>query len=217
MAKLSGETGALVKKYRSKKADIEKRLVHFESVGQQGGRALFEELAFCILTPQSKAFSCNEAIEKLKSGGLLFDGKVPSIRKVLATKTRFHNKKAAYLVGAREKFEENGFERLCNITFVGSERDARGALLKEVKGMGWKEASHYLRNVGRGKTIAILDRHILKNLHRHGAIKTIPKSMTALQYQVLEKQMQKFCEKTGIPMAHLDLFFWAQETGVIFK
>ncbi|MBM3229920.1 hypothetical protein FJZ26_05790 [Candidatus Parvarchaeota archaeon] len=142
---------------------------------------------------------------------------MPEIRGILSTRTRFHNKKAEYLVLAREKFSPNGFAELVAATHNGSEKEARAALLKLVKGIGWKEASHYLRNVGRGKTIAILDRHILKNLVKHGAIPSLPKSLTAKRYLEIEEKMEKFCQKIGIPPAHLDLLFWAEETGRVFK
>ena len=210
-------SAALKSKHRKMHGEITERLLHFEKVGRSGPRVLFEELSFCILTPQSKAFSCDEAIGELKGSGLLFGGSAREIASVLAKKTRFHNNKAKYLVEAREKFAGGGFASLRSMTFGSSEREAREALLKNVKGIGLKEASHYLRNVGRGKTIAILDRHILKNLKRHGAISEVPKSLTPKKYLEIEKKMEEFCRREGIPMAHLDLLFWAEETGRIFK
>ena len=216
MMKRTAPAGLLVK-YKARKHEIRERLLHFKKIGMSSNSVLFEELAFCILTPQSKAFSCDQAIRELKERNLLFEGDMPSIRNVLARKTRFHNKKAEYLAGARNKFEANDFALLKKITFEGSESHARALLLKEVKGIGWKEASHYLRNVGRGETVAILDRHILKNLVKYGAIRALPKSLTPKKYLQIEKRMTSFCKKTGIPMPHLDLLFWAEETGKVFK
>lgn len=207
----------LLAKYRTRKREIQQRLLHFKKAGASSPQLLFEELAFCILTPQSKAISCDAAIQELKRKGLLFSGGVPEIRHVLSKKTRFHNKKAAYLVEARQKFEADGFRRLEELTFNHSEPSSRALLLKEVKGIGLKEASHYLRNVGRGETIAILDRHIMKNLVKYGAIGRVPKSLTAKRYLAIEKKMSSFCKKIGIPMSHLDLLFWAEETGKVFK
>lgn len=211
------EIAGLLKKYKARKREIRQRLLHFKKVGESSNQTLFEELSFCILTPQSKAFSCNEAIQELKEKKLLFSGNIPQIRHVLARKTRFHNKKAVYLVGARSKFAPNNFALLKKITFEGTEAHARSVLLKEVKGMGLKECSHYLRNIGRGKTIAILDRHIMKNLVKYGAIGNVPKSLTPKKYMEIEKRMSSFCKKTGIPLSHLDLLFWAEETGKVFK
>jgi N-glycosylase/DNA lyase len=207
----------LLAKYARKRVDIAARLAHFEQVGKKGGCTLFEELCFCLLTPQSKARSCDSAIQELKENKLLFDGDAAAIAKVLSKKTRFHNNKARYLVEAREKFAANGFSSLVSATFSGTERHARGYFVKNVKGLGLKEASHYLRNVGRGSSLAILDRHILKNLAKEGAISCVPASLTEKRYLEIEREMEKFCRKTGVPLSHLDLLFWAEETGEIFK
>ena len=186
---MKGPSWRLKEKHAAMRGEIEARLAHFEAVGRRRGRTLFEELSFCILTPQSKAFTCDEAVRELRVSGLLFKGSVGEIARVLARKTRFHNNKAKYLVLAREKFGADGFAGLERLTFEGDEKEARQALLRSVKGIGWKEASHYLRNVGRGRSIAILDRHILKNLARHKAIRTLPKSLTPKIYLGIEKRM----------------------------
>jgi N-glycosylase/DNA lyase len=207
----------LLAKYARKRREIEARLAHFGAVGKKGGRALFEELCFCLLTPQSNARSCDSAIHELKEKNLLFSGDAAAISRVLSKKTRFHNNKARYLVEARGKFEADGLAALERHTFSGTERQAREHFLREVKGLGLKEASHYLRNVGRGSTLAILDRHILKSLVKCGALKELPRSLTEKKYLRIERGMEKFCAKVGIPLAHLDLLFWAEETGRIFK
>ena len=90
-------------------------------------------------------------------------------------------------------------------------------LVSNLKGIGYKEASHFLRNIGMGKNIAILDRHILKNLQKHGAIKEIPKSLTPKKYVEIENQMRDFSRKVKIPMEEIDLLFWSEETGEVFK
>ena len=211
------QEGPLAEKYAKRKAKIEARLLHFEKVGRMGGKRLFEELFFCLLTPQSKARSCNRAVGELRERKLLLDGSAKEIAALLASRTRFHNNKAGYIVEAREKFGKNGFALLAHATFSGTERHARDFFVKQVKGLGMKEASHYLRNVGRGKTLAILDRHILKNLAKQGAIEGVPKTLSAKRYLEIERRMEEFCAKAGIPLAHLDLLFWAEETEEIFK
>mgnify|MGYP001596399044 FL=1 len=90
-------------------------------------------------------------------------------------------------------------------------------LAENVKGIGYKEASHFLRNIGFGKNLAILDVHILKNLKNHGVIKKIPKSLTKREYLNIENKLREFCKKINIPMDELDLLFWSKETGFIFK
>ena len=89
--------------------------------------------------------------------------------------------------------------------------------IKNIKGIGFKEASHFLRNVGFYKDISILDRHILRNLVYLGVIDEIPKSLTGKKYLEIEEKMKKESDKLGIDMEYLDLVLWYKEAGEIFK
>ena len=73
-----------------------------------------------------------------------------------------------------------------------------------------------MRNIGH-RNLAILDRHILKNLVRHKVIKELPPTLTPKRYLAIEQQFQQFASKIGISMDALDLLFWSEETGEIFK
>ena len=125
---------------------------------------------------------------------------------------RFHNNKALYLQEFKTKHQDI-FQQLKNIQ---DNKEKRDFLVNNVKGLGLKEASHFLRNIGH-ENLAILDRHILKNLSKLGAIKELPKTLTKNKYLTIERQFQQFSRRMKIPMDHLDLLFWAQETGEIFK
>ena len=83
--------------------------------------------------------------------------------------------------------------------------------------MGYKEASHFLRNIGMGERLAILDRHILKNLVLLGVLDEVPMSMNANRYLEIEKRLLDYSDKIKIPADHLDLLLWYKETGEIFK
>lgn len=84
-------------------------------------------------------------------------------------------------------------------------------------GLGMKEASHFMRNIGLFEDIAILDRHILKNLIEYDVISEIPKTLTVKIYLEIEQKMKEFAEKIKIPFTELDLLFWSEETGHVFK
>jgi N-glycosylase/DNA lyase len=86
-----------------------------------------------------------------------------------------------------------------------------------IKGLGYKEASHFLRNIGLGDRIAILDRHILRNLVAFRVIPRLPRTMTPKQYLITEERMRQWAHKIRIPLAHLDLLLWFKEKGEIFK
>jgi N-glycosylase/DNA lyase len=83
--------------------------------------------------------------------------------------------------------------------------------------MGNKEASHFLRNIGLGEDLAILDRHILKNLQFLGIIDRIPNNLSAKRYAEIEAKMKTLAHRLQIPMSHLDLVLWFRETREIFK
>ena len=131
---------------------------------------------------------------------------------------RFNKNKSRYIVEARRLFSDsNGNVRLKERLGEKDVFALREWLIENVKGIGYKEASHFLRNIGKGDDIAILDRHILKNLVKYKVIDEVPKSLTGKKYLDIEDKMRAFAQQTGIPFAHLDLLWWSEETGEIFK
>jgi N-glycosylase/DNA lyase len=206
------------KSYASRKRRIRQRLLEFQGVWSEPDERIFSELAFCFCTPQSKAQSCWLAVSMLQDSGLLYAGSQDDIKRTLHRKVRFHNNKSGYILHARNLFTEKG--RLSikkKLLEKGTPYEMREWLVSNLKGIGYKEASHFLRNIGFGKDIAILDRHILKNLKKHGAIKEIPKFLTPKKYREIEQQMSEFSRKVRIPMEEMDLLFWSEETGEVFK
>lgn len=207
------------KKYLEIKKDIEKRLKEFKSVWDNGNnRDIHVEMSFCILTPQSKAVNAWQAITILRDNGLLFNGSAEEIVEYLNI-VRFKNNKSKYLVELREKMTNSNGEIITKDFFSSFEEisKAREWIVKNVKGMAYKEASHFLRNVGFGKEIAILDRHILKNLVRLEVIDEVPKSITPKLYLEIERKMKDYCKFVNISMDSLDLLLWYLEAGEIFK
>ena len=100
---------------------------------------------------------------------------------------------------------------------IGDVFEKRNWILKNIKGMGLKEAAHVLRNLGYGRYLAILDRHVLKNLMELGVIKEIPKTLTPKIYFEIEEKMKEYSKYVNIPMDALDLVFWSQQAGEVFK
>ena len=190
--------------YRMKKKEIENRLTEFEN-----NKDYFYEMCFCILTPQSSAKSAWDSILKLKKA----DFKNKNINPELYIRNvRFYVNKSGYL----RELKKNYDFILKNIKQIEYPKQLREFLVKNVKGHGYKEVSHFMRNIGY-KNLSILDRHILKNLKKYKVIDEIPKSLTAKKYCEIEDKFLEFSKKINIPMDHLDLLFWSRETGEIFK
>jgi len=206
------KTEALIHEYSIRKSDIKNRLKEFGRLRGTTDDRVFEELCFCILTPQSKAVNCAKAVGILKEKGLIHKGEPHRVGVSLKGLVRFHNKKAEYIALARR------LSGLKTAVSSGDNRAAREWLVGNVKGLGYKEASHFLRNIGRGRNLAILDRHILKNLKRFGAFGSIPASLGSRKtYLALEDKAAAFAKRIGVPLEELDLLFWSLETGFIFK
>lgn len=207
---------SFLESYNKRKKEIKNRLKDFKDNYKKGDKHVFSELCFCILTPQAEAVECDKAIKELESRGLLFNAQPKTISPYLKA-ARFLNKKAGFIVNARNFFKKNG--RFSIKDYI-DEKDifkTREWLVENIKGIGYKEASHFLRNIGFGKDLAILDVHILKNLKELGVIKKIPKSLTKKEYLGIENKVREFCKKINIPMDELDLLLWSKETGFVFK
>jgi len=203
--------------YSEIRDEIESRLKEFERVWDEGDERLFRELCFCIFTPQSKAKVCWDTVKELDESDQLLSAKEEEIAEEIK-RVRFRFNKAGYLVEAREKFSERDCVSLKEkIESSSNGKEAREWIVDNVKGLGLKEASHFLRNIGKGDELAILDRHILKNLDEIGVIEEVPKTLTKNRYLKIEEKMKRFSNEIDIPLDHLDLVLWYRETGEIFK
>ena len=203
--------------YREKRDEIQKRLEEFRQVMQWSDEDVFAELCFCLLTPQSSAKTCWDAVTRLKQQTLILKCTAVQLEPLLKS-VRFGESKARYIVEARNMFSKDGrLEVKSRLASFYNPFELREWLVENVKGLGYKEASHFLRNIGLGEEFAILDRHILRNLNRLSVITKIPTTITRKRYLEMEEKLRRFAERIGIPMADLDLLFWSRETGWIFK
>jgi N-glycosylase/DNA lyase len=187
---------------------VDARISEFHCVNHEPAPILFEELCFCIMTANCSAERCLTVQGAVGSGFLrLSEEELTSKFKTLGY--RFPPR-AKHIVSAR---------CLCDTlpemlaTFTGEER--RDWLVRHVDGLGYKEASHFLRNIGYDD-YAIIDSHIIDVLVKHGIIKR-PKTLTKRKYLEIEKTLNGFAEQAGLTLAQLDLYLWYMETGKILK
>ncbi len=208
----------LLREHVEKRDAVRERLAEFRSLWREPDERLFEEVAYCILAIQTKARAADAAVRDLKASGLLLAGDPPAVAEVLRRHVRFHNHKAAYLVSARERFRSGGRWTLKEtLESFDSPEAARDWLVREVHGFSMKEASHLLRNIGFSDRLAILDRHALRSLARHGVIRGAPTSLTHRRYREIETRWLRFADAVGIPLAEMDLLFFSRGVGAILK
>jgi N-glycosylase/DNA lyase len=211
-------TSELKKDYRAKKPVIVKRLAEFRGVYKKGDRAIFEELCYCILTAGSSAKMGMRTVAALKD--LLHTGGELELQsRAEAHRVRFWRLRPSYIVQTREYLNKACGMKLRELLESFESRDARRdyfAQNKSIKGLGYKEASHFLRNIGF-PGYAILDKHIVNSLRELGVIGKKARPTGRAGYLAIEKKLEQFAEEIGIDMDHLDLLLWSRKTGEILK
>jgi N-glycosylase/DNA lyase len=189
---------------------ISQRIKEFEEAGRKKGEAVFGELCFCLLTANFSAERCITIQKEMgRSFSLLTEEELA--RELKKHGHRFPNTRAKYIREAR-----NCETDLFNA--IGSGKERREKLVMNVKGLGMKEASHFLRNIGF-KDVAIIDFHIIDLLKREGLtdFDRTKGGLSKKKYLEIEKILEELGRKVNLNMAELDLYLWYMETGKILK
>jgi N-glycosylase/DNA lyase len=199
-------------------ADIRQRLAEFQDVWRQGSdERLWEELVFCIFTAGASARMGLRSVEAVRA--LLAGGTHEELAHALNKKHRYPNSRSGYIVVTRDYLHEDCGMRLRERLESFDDPIARRDWLareRRIKGLGYKEASHYLRNVGfRG--YAILDKHILRSLAELGVLESPTPPTTRARYLVIEEALRRFATHLAIDFDELDLTLWSLKTGEILK
>ncbi|MBU7004325.1 MAG: DNA lyase, partial [Theionarchaea archaeon] len=148
---------------------------------------------------------------------LLYEGTPEQITTIISgAGIRFGDNKGRYIVQAREKLMgEDAILSLPNL-LVDDPKKARENVVDNIKGLGYKEASHFLRNIGY-EGLAILDRHILRTLCEACVIDCYPSTIGKKTYMELEEKLGEYSQRLGIPLDALDMVMWSAKTGRVFK
>ncbi|RLG49905.1 MAG: N-glycosylase [Thermoproteota archaeon] len=189
---------------------VDARMREFRRNGRKPSRELFKELCFCILTANFSAERSIRMQEEIEDGFLtLSEGELA--RELRRLGHRYPESRARYIVEARwiaDKLKDI-------IESFGSQLELRDWLAKSIKGLGYKEASHFLRNIGF-TDLAIIDFHILDLLASYGVVEK-PRTLTRKRYLEIEEKLREIARSLGLTLAELDLYLWYLETGKVLK
>ena len=191
---------------------VEARIGEFKKAQGEGEDRWFEELVFCLLTANYSARGALACIVALNEGDAISEGSLEQLRMCLEHKHRFPNKRAEFIVEARAHKE--GLRKI--ITSQQSSRASRTWLVENINGLGMKEASHFLRNVGY-LDLAIIDKHILTHMVEQGIIRERPKTVTPKKYLEYEEILTGVAKSLGMPLGQMDLYLWAKKSGEVIK
>ncbi len=194
------------------KDEVESRFNEFIKLGKEGNKyELFSELSFCVMTAnwsskggiKAQNFIGEKAFAELEEGKLN--------KKMKEVGHRFPNTRTKYIVSNRWIIDELP-ELIKKDPF-----EVRKYIAKNVKGISWKEASHFLRNIGV-RDLAILDKHIMRIMLKNNMINEIPKSgWSEKKYLGVENKLKPLSLKFGEDMGKLDLYLWYLAKGSIDK
>ena len=191
---------------------IRTRIAEFIEKGNQPDEEIFKELCFCILTANYTAEG-GMRIQKEVGSGFLTLSQIELSEKLKYLGHRFPNARSRYIVLARR--HKDKFMKMFRST--SDQTTMRDRIVESILGLGYKEASHFLRNIGYDR-LAIIDFHIIDLLERHHLIKR-PKSkaLTKKKYLEIEALLGKIARKSGLTQGELDLYLWYIETGKVLK
>ncbi len=190
---------------------VNQRLSEFSAFKNKDADEWFSELCFCILTANSKARTAMVIQNELGYAGFSTYSREALSESIRKNKHRFHNNKAEFIVSARAHLGINDKIR----PFLTS-ADARKWLVENIRGLGYKEASHFLRNVGYFD-LAVLDRHILNLMVENGVLDEKPKTLSPKKYLEIEREFRAMAKMLSMSCAELDLYMWSMKGGDVLK
>lgn len=202
----------------SRRDEITTRLAEFSRIGTRGtNRNLFEEMVFCFFTGGCSARMGLNSLEAVRP--ILMSADQTELANALSGVHRYPNARSRYIVASRTFLQEHcGMNLRKKLNGFACRHERRDWLVKEkgIKGLGYKEASHYLRNIGfRG--YAILDKHVLNCLAELKIIDDPKPPNTRSKYLMVEEKLHNLTLLAGIDFDELDLVLWSMKTGVILK
>ena len=204
--------------YIGKRDLIRIRLKEFRDILEGGDdERIFEELAFCILTAGASAKMGIRSIDAIRD--ILFDAGATELSNRLQHIHRFPTSRARYIVHTRDYLESKfDFKLRDLIHSFKHPLDRRDffATYKDIKGVGYKEASHFLRNIGFCG-YGILDKHILRCLYELRLIRSPKPPTTRRRYLQIENRLKKLATALRIDFDELDLLLWSERTGEVLK
>ena len=194
--------------------------------GRRRENTLWTELVSCILGSGVIFENARSAVKRLntsgalKFGGLDFDVFERTIARTLAQpvyppfskgkgrKYRYPNIRARYIRQTAENIYNDG--TLKQILYLAvSPEDARKALMHCAVGIGPKQASLFLRNIGYAQSLAILDVHVLRYMYMVDLVPNCMETVSSLAiYEKLEQLLQHYSREMNLQLGHLDLAIW---------
>ena len=186
-------------------------------------RALWWELSSCVLSSQVPYFMAAAAANALDQSGLLagnarntllehhlYEILIQPIKVSGRTlKYRFPSAKAAQLAKTHQHIHSTAESLSSLLEGFESADKARQWLVDFAPGLGPKQASMFLRNIGFSYELAVLDRHVLRYMELLGLLRQVRSSVHSMSgYLDTEASLRAHAEYAKCSVGILDWAIW---------
>ncbi len=189
---------------------IDLRVKEFILAGLSGKEKLFSELCFCILAANTSAEMGIRVMNSVNLDHFLYSDLETLRSELKKVSCRFYNMRSKFIVDSRWIIDE-----LPEIARTGDSMGTREYLAENLMGVGYKESSHFLRNVGKFEC-AILDKHILRMMNAWSGT-DLKASLSKKKYLEIEDAFIKMSDMLNMKPGVLDLYMWKMATGKVLK
>lgn len=183
------------------------------------------ELASCILGSRVQHAIGLEAVRAIERGGLLDPTwatkgmrhenriyrtlRLPLKVARYSVHYRFPRSRARYLRKTVANVYSGRADLRRLLRTSSSEAEARRDLIKIGVGIGPKQASLFLRNIGYAQRLAILDSHVLRYMRCVGLMRSPMAAIPNIsQYELAERRLILHADTFDIPLAYFDFAVW---------
>jgi N-glycosylase/DNA lyase len=193
-------------------------------------KKLLSELVLCILSSQEKYEVALAIMKELQKQNVLrvprnktefreIKSKVKSTlqnpveyklnERTYSRRLRFFVKKAQYITDTIENIYLNNLTILEILRQEKCIQETRKRIINYSYGLGPKQASMFLRNIGYHTEFAVLDKHVIDYMKLIGLITVSKTSFSNIStYQKMEMKLKSYAESFNLNLLHLDLAIW---------
>ncbi|REJ78732.1 MAG: hypothetical protein DWQ47_04605 [Acidobacteria bacterium] len=204
---------------------LEGKCHHSPSWSRMTEDNLWRELVACILGSRVRFEAAHSALERMERRRLFSESRRSTcfqkyeqdVMEALSepetpdepNRYPFFRVRSNQIRKAAERLYENGDTLRSFLEGSRDIREARRRLSLEVSGLGPKQASLFLRNIGYTAHVAVLDIHVLTYMNWVGLTEAPIKSVsTVRKYEALEDAFIEHAYSFGYPPDHFDLAVW---------
>ena len=192
------------------------------NLSQRSEAQLWETLVSCVLGSATTYEDAQSAMRRLRGGALLDAWAVSQDQARLVEDTRarlrarsigdrvyrFPETRSGWLASAAVTIYGRNDSLSAVLAACGDAFAARRFLSSSVRGLGPKQASLFLRNVGASDDIAVIDRHVLRYMYWVGLVDSVAPPSSLSGYERLEDLLRRQASVVGLPLGLFDIAVW---------